>query len=516
MHNVVATSQRLAVQAGLHALRSGGNAVDAALATAITLSVVEPVSNGVGGDLFAIVWDGKQLHGLNASGCAPAASSLKDYQGLKNVPLTGTHTIAVPGAPAGWQALSAKLGKLPFANLFDAAIDYAQHGFLVSPVVSAKWAREAQRLKNEPGFAQLFASSGETPKSGAIFKNPALAKSLKAIAISQSQDFYQGDLGRKLMQSLNHFGCPISMADLAANEVLWQKPLSVNYRGKEIWQLPPNGQGLAALLAMGVLGEFERGNDEAQWLHLQAECIKLSFAKMYPYLSDISSLSCDPQHWITPDHIKAMAQEISIDRAATYGDATPPWGGTVYVTAADSSGCMVSLIQSTFFGFGSGVVCPHTGIHLNNRLSCFSLDPTHPNVLAGGKRPMNTIIPGFVTQAGLPLYALGVTGGPIQPQGQMQLLTRMIDDGLSPQEAVQAKRWKIEHARGSVQLDLEAGFDPQLSQTLRARGHREDLPGITGLDFGGAYAIERQQNAQGQPVYLAGNDPRRDGAAEGF
>jgi gamma-glutamyltranspeptidase / glutathione hydrolase len=514
--NVVATSQALASQAGLHAMRSGGNAVDAALATAIALAVVEPVSNGVGGDMFAMVWDGNKLHGLNASGASPVLLQAAMYAGHQHMPLTGWASASVPGAVAGWLALSQRFGRLPFAKLFDAAIDYAAHGFPVGAVVSKKWAREAMRLKDQPGFLEVFAPDGQTPQTGQCFKNPALAHSLALIAQSDGQALYGGELGRSLVSHAHTHGGAQGAAwrldDLAEHQALWQEPLNVSYRDHTIWQLPPNGQGLAALLAMGLLNRFERSRDDVQWLHLQAECIKQSFAQMYPYLADARHLPFTPQEWLHTDRLDFLARNISSTQAKNYGSAQPPWGGTVYLTTGDVSGMVVSLIQSTFFGFGSGVVDPATGIHLNNRLACFSLDATHPNALAGGKRPMNTIIPGFVTRAGQPAYSLGVTGGPIQPQGQMQLLTRMIDDGLDVQAATTAPRWKIEHARGDVQLDLEAGFDTALAQGLRAHGHREAAPGITGLDFGGAYAVQCLPDR----VYAVSSDPRRDGAAVGF
>jgi gamma-glutamyltranspeptidase / glutathione hydrolase len=514
--NIVATSQALAAHAGIDALRRGGNAVDAALATAMTLTVVEPVSNGVGGDMFAIVWDGQQLHGLNASGCAPAALQATDYAGQSHVPLTGWASAVLPGAVSGWVALSQKFGKLRFAELFDAAIDYAKNGFSVSPVMAKKWEREALRLKDQPGFAQVFAPNGQTPEQGQSFKNLALAQSLQAIADSQGAALYGGDIGQSLVRHAHAHGgvqgAKWSVQDFVHQAALWQKPLSVNYRDHHIWQLPPNGQGLAALLSMGLLNQFERGSDDARWIHLQAECMKQSFAQMYPYLADEQYIKHAASDWLTSTSLAQLAGQISTDQAFSYGDAKPPWGGTVYLTTADAQGCVVSLIQSTFFGFGSGIVDPATGIHLNNRAACFSLDPSHPNCLAGGKRPMNTIIPGFVTKNGQAAYALGVTGGPIQPQGQMQLLSRMIDDGCDPQQAIDAKRWKVEHARGSVQLDLEEGFDPSLAKALRERGHRDQPPGITGLDFGGAYAVQCLEDGS----YAVGNDPRRDGAALGF
>lgn len=516
--HLVATSQHLAAQAGLEAMRRGGNAVDAALATAIALTVVEPVSNGVGGDLYAIVWDGQQARGFNASGASPAAWSPARFAGRDAMPLTGWDSVTVPGAVSGWVELSERFGALPFAQLFDAAIAYAGDGFPVSQVVAGKWARELNRLKDVPGFADnfapIFAPLGRAPLPGETFRNPQLARSLKLIADSGGAAIYQGELARALHDAARQNGAALCLADLQNHRVEAMQVLRTRYRDCEILGLPPNTQGLVTLLALALLDQYPVAPEAVEsvaWTHLQVEALKLAFAHGYATLGSdtLSAAALAPLQDLAQR--QAMGQRIDPARAQDFGGGKPPWGGTVYVTTADSDGRLVSLIQSTFFGFGSGVVVPGTGIHLNDRGGCFSLLPGHPNQVAGGKRPLQTIIPGMVLRNGQAWASLGVTGGPVQPQGQVQLLTRMIDAGWDVQRAVDVPRWKVEHAHGSVQLDFETGFEPGLVAGLRALGHRADSPGLTGLDFGGAFAIARCGDA-----WAGASDPRRDGAVVGF
>lgn len=516
--HLVATSQHLAAQAGLEAMRRGGNAVDAALATAIALTVVEPVSNGVGGDLYAIVWDGQQAQGFNASGASPAAWSPARFAGRDAMPLTGWDSVTVPGAVSGWVELSERFGALPFAQLFDAAIAYAGDGFPVSQVVAGKWARELNRLKDVPGFADnfapVFAPLGRAPLPGETFRNPQLARSLKLIADSGGAAFYQGELARALHEAAQQNGAALTLADLQNHRVEAMPVLRTRYRDCEILGLPPNTQGLVTLLALALLDQYPVAPDAVEsvaWTHLQVEALKLAFAHGYATLGSdaLSAAALAPLQDLAQR--QAMGRRIDPARAQDFGGGKPPWGGTVYVTTADSDGRLVSLIQSTFFGFGSGVVVPGTGLHLNDRGGCFTLLPGHPNQVAGGKRPLQTIIPGMVLRNGQAWASLGVTGGPVQPQGQVQLLTRMIDAGWDVQRAVDVPRWKVEHAHGSVQLDFEPGFEPGLAAGLRALGHRADSPGLTGLDFGGAFAIARCGDA-----WAGASDPRRDGAVVGF
>lgn len=516
--NLVSTSQHLAAQAGLDAMRHGGNAIDAALAAAIALTVVEPVSNGVGGDLFAIVWDGQNAHGLNASGASPAAWKPSRFASRQTMLLTGWDSVTVPGAVSGWAALSSQFGSLPFARLFDAAIDYAQNGFPVSPVIAAKWARELERLKDVAGFdanfAPIFAPNGRAPQTGELFRNPLLAQSLRLIADSGGEDFYRGDLAHALATAANNNGSAITRDDLQMHRAEAMAILRTPYRNCEVLGLPPNTQGLVTLIALALLNEYKISPDEVEsveWTHIQVEAIKLAFAHGYDTLGSdaLSKAALKPLH--DQDLLKKMHARIQLSCAQDFGGGKPPWGGTVYVTAADTKGRLVSLIQSTFFGFGAGVVVPGTGMHMNNRGACFSLQAGHPNLVAGGKRPLQTIIPGMVLKNQSAWASLGVTGGPVQPQGQVQLLTRMIDGGWDVQRAVDASRWKVEHANGSVQLDFEAGNSPWLVDGMRRLGHREDKPGLTGLDFGGAFAINRCGEA-----WAGASDPRRDGTVAGF
>lgn len=516
--NLVATSQHLAAQVGLQALRQGGNAVDAALATAIALTVVEPVSNGVGGDLFAIVWDGDTAHGLNASGAAPMAWSPQRFAGRRTMPLTGWESATLPGAVSGWAALSAQFGALPFAQLFEGAIDYARHGFPVSAVVAGKWANELVRLRDVPGFgdhfAPVFAPHGRAPRAGEVFRNPDLAKSLQQIAQSGGADFYRGDLAHAMVQAAQNNAAAWSLADLHAHRAEPMAVLRTPYRDYEVLGLPPNTQGLVTLVALALLNGHEVNPKQVEsvaWTHLQVEAIKLAFAHGFATLGHDGASAGALAPLVDAALRRSLGARIDPNRAQDFGGARPPWGGTVYVTAADAAGRMVSLIQSTFFGFGAGVVVPGTGIHLNDRGACFSLATGHPNQVAGGKRPLQTIIPGMVLHQQRAWASLGVTGGPIQPQGQVQLLTRMIDGAWDVQRAVDAPRWKVEYAHGMVQLDFEPTMPHALAQGLRALGHRADEPGLTKMDFGGAFAIARLGDA-----WTGASDPRRDGAVVGF
>jgi gamma-glutamyltranspeptidase/glutathione hydrolase len=517
---LVSTSQPLAAQAGLAALQRGGNAVDAALAAAITLTVVEPVSNGVGGDLFALLWrpDATEpVLALNASGRAPRAWTAQRFAGRSTMPMTGWDSVTVPGAPAGWRRLSQRAGRLPFAALFDDAIRLAEQGFRVTPVVAAKWAREGQRLGAVPGFAAQFLPGGRAPAAGEVFRTPHLAGTLREMAASGSESFYRGGLAQALVQAAQQAGAALSVQDLADAwaEDGWEQPLHLDYRGHRVHQLPPNGQGVSTLIALGILQHVDsallgRGNVLAQ--HLAIEALKLAFVDTYRGLADPQAMTEAVADWLQPDRLATLARRIDTSRASDFGPAVPPWGGTVYVAAADVDGMVVSLIQSNFVGCGSGVVVPGTGISLHNRGAGFSLRPGHPNQVGGGKRPLHTIMPALVTRQGRPWAALGVTGGPIQPQGQVQLLLQMIDGGRDPQAAIDAPRWKIEHQAAGLQLDLEPGYPAERAAELRGLGHAAGPPGITGGDFGGAFAIVRAPGAaDGAPAWLGAADPRRDG-----
>lgn len=521
---MVSTSQPLAAQAGLAALRAGGNAVDAALAAAIALTVVEPVSNGVGGDLFALVWDPaspQPVLGLNASGRSPAAWSSAACQArfaaMSAMPLTGWDSVTVPGGVAGWWWLSDRLGCLPFAALFRDAIAYAEDGFVVSPVVARKWAKEAQRLREAPDFVAHFLHQGQAPRAGSLFRTPHVGATLREIADSKAQSFYCGELARAICAHARVRGGALTLEDLARqwDEPGWMTPIRQDYRGYDVYQLPPNGQGITTLQALGILAHFDSGvlgsaSPAAQ--HLMIEALKLAFVDTYSVIGDPCSMDADVAAMLSPARLAAQAERIDPQRAGDFGPAIPPWGGTVYVAAADASGMMVSLIQSNFLGVGSGIVVPGTGISLHNRAACFSLDRQHPNRVDGSKRPFHTIIPALVAKDAAPWGVLGVTGGPIQPQGQVQLLAGLIDGRGNPQAVVDAPRWKLEHNSLGLQLDIEPGYPEQAASALRAMGHPGGPPGITGTDFGGGFVITRSPASDGEPpLWVGGADPRRDG-----
>jgi gamma-glutamyltranspeptidase/glutathione hydrolase len=508
--NAVSASQPLAAQAGLRMLLAGGNAVDAALAAAIALTVVEPTSNGIGGDAFAIVWDGNALHGLNSSGRAPRAWTWQRFAGRAAMPSAGWDAVTVPGAVAAWSALSGRFGKLPFADLFQPAVAYARNGFPVAPITARRW-REAKGFY--PQYAELnrtFFPNGRAPQPGEAFRCPAQAETLAAIADSRGETFYRGAIAHKIAACAAAEGGALNSEDLAAHAVDWVAPLAVDYRGVELHEIPPNGQGIAALIALGILRHFDLGRlavDSAESVHLQIEAMKSAFAEVFPHVADIDHMPVPPGDLLHADALAAKAAEIRMDRAAVPPGRAAPAGGTVYLTAADESGRMISFIQSNYTGFGSGVVVPGTGIALQNRGLGFVLEKGHPNCVAGGKRPFHTIIPGFVTQGGRPLMSFGVMGAHMQPQGHVQMITRICDYGQNPQAACDAPRWHVS-TDGSVQL--EAGFAPAVAEGLRRRGHSVATGAPESL-FGGGQLIWRLADG-----YAAASDMRKDGQAVGF
>jgi gamma-glutamyltranspeptidase/glutathione hydrolase len=508
--NVVATSQPLATQAGLRMMLKGGNAVDAALAAAIALTVVEPTSNGIGGDAFAIVWDGKSLQGLNGSGRAPRAWSRQRYAGLAEMPRTGWDTVTVPGAVDAWACLSSRLGKLPFAELFEPAIDYAEQGFPVSPITAVRWQDAWPVYAEFPEIARTFFPSHRAPRAGELFRCPEQAETLAAIADSRGEAFYRGLLAERIAACAATEGGALTRADLDAHRSDWVEPLSVAYRGVRLHEIPPNGQGIAALIALGVLGRFDLSRyapDSAESLHLQIETMKSAFTEVFRHVADIDHMRVAPEELLAGSRLDALAAAIDIDRAAAPAAAAPTAGGTVYLAAADASGVMVSLIQSNYLGFGAGVVVPGTGIALQNRGRGFVLDAGHPNEVGGGKRPFHTIIPGFVTRDGRPLMSFGVMGAHMQPQGHLQMMVRIFDYGQNPQAALDAPRW---HVAPDASLALESGFPAAAVDGLRARGHRVVLGEPASL-FGGGQIILGLPDG-----YLAASDPRKDGQAAGF
>src|SRR5690348_8199097 len=475
--NVVATSQPLATQAGIAMLSRGGNAVDAALATAIALTVVEPCSNGIGSDLFAILWDGRALAGLNASGRAPSGWTRERFQGHKQMPQRGFDTITIPGAVSGWVALSQRYGKLPFADLFEPGIRYARDGYAVSPVVAEKWRLAVPLMPKDLGWQAHFLIDGRAPKPGERFRSAAMAKTLETIAKTRGEAFYRGALADAICAHAKACGGAHERGDFARHSVDWVTPIAVDYRGVRVHEIPPNGQGIAALMALGMLETFDLaalGADAVASQHLQIEAMKLAFADAHRYVSDLSTMTVSPQALLERGYLRERARMIDPARAQSFGPGTPPEGGTVYLCAADRDGMMVSLIQSNYMGFGLGVVVPGTGISLQNRGTGFSLVHDHPNEVGGGKRPYHTIIPGFMTREGAPLAAFGVMGGPIQPPGHVQLAVRMIDHGMNPQAALDAPRFKVNFDRS---IDLEASASRELREALIALGHNlESVP----------------------------------------
>jgi len=515
---VVATSEPLAAQAGLSMLQQGGNAVDAALATAIALTVVEPTSNGIGGDAFALVWDGSKLHGLNGSGRAPATHTPELFarQGLDAVPAAGWLPVTVPGAPATWRDLHARFGKLPFATLCEPAITYAAQGYPVGPVTAQGWTRTFEvyaRRQESPEFApwfDTFAPGGRAPRPGDIARLPDHAATLRTIAASDADDFYHGELARRIADFAAATGGYLTRDDLAAHTSTWVDPIQTGYRGYEVWEIPPNGQGVAALAALNILEGFDLAahpRESVESYHLQIEAMKLAFSDAFRYVADPAKAGVPIKSMLD----KAYAAErraLIGDRALEPAPGTPPRGGTVYLCAADGDGLMVSYIQSNYMGFGSGVVVPGTGIALQNRGAGFVLEPGHPNQVAPGKRPYHTIIPAFLTRGGQAVGPFGVMGGYMQPQGHLQMVVNTVDYGMNPQTSLDAPRWQWLQGKN---IEVEMAASQHIISGLDARGHRVAVQGaVTG--FGRGQIIWRLPNG----AYVAGSEPRADGCAVGY
>ena len=493
-------------------LYRGGNAVDAAIAAAIAKTVVEPTSNGIGSDLFAILWDGHDLHGLNASGRSPAAMTPEQFAGRDTMPLRGWDAVTVPGAVSGWVTLSERFGKLPFEALFEPAVHYARDGFLVSPITAKAWTSAERAFADMPEFSKGFLPNGRAPKAGELFRFADQARTLEQIAATKGEAFYRGDLARQMVADSGRSGGLLTEEDLATHQADWVGTISQNYRGVTLHEIPPNGQGLAALLMLGILEHHPvegYGVDTADSLHMQIEAMKLAFADAHRYISDPDYADMSPQALLDPDYLAERAQQIDMTRAQNPGYGVPKRGGTVYLTTADENGMMVSLIQSNYYGFGSGVVVPGTGISLQNRGAGFTLEKGHPNEVAGGKRPFHTIIPGFLMQGDAPLMSFGVMGGPMQPQGHAQMVMRICDYGQNPQTASDAPRWRVVEG---LEVAVEQGFKPEVLDELTARGHQltETAPEAS-FSFGGAQLIYRLEDG-----YLAASDHRKDGQAVGF
>jgi len=512
--NIVATSQPLAAQAGLAMLARGGNAVDAALAAAIALTVVEPTGNGLGSDAFCILWDGKELHGLNASGHSPAAWTPARFAGHDVMPERGWESVTVPGAVSAWVELSRRFGKLDFQALFAPAVGYAENGFPVSPVIAALWQRGAELLADQPGFAEHFMPEGRAPRAGERFVRRGQGATLSAIAESRGEAFYRGALAEKIAASAAGHGAALTVEDLAAHQPEWVGTLAQDFDGVTLHEIPPNGQGIVALMALGILTHTplrDFGPDDVMALHYQWEALKLAFRDCAAYVADAPYMrEVTPADLLAPDYLARRAQEISPERARDFGAGAPRAGGTVYLSTADASGMMVSFIQSNYQGFGSGVVVPGTGIHFQNRGSAFSLAEGHPNRVGPGKRPFHTIIPGMLMQDGAPLMSFGVMGGPMQAQGHVQMVLRTALWGQDVQTAADAPRWRVIEG---LEVACETTFPAETIQALRDLGHDISLESPdNAFGFGGAQLIHRLP----QGGYAAGSDPRKDGQAVGF
>ena len=508
--NVVATSQPLAAQAGLRILLQGGNAVDAAIATAITLTVVEPTSNGIGGDAFALVWIDNKLWGLNGSGRSPQAWSFEQYADRDQMPNLGWGSVTVPGAVDAWVKLSQRFGKLPFADLFGPAIEYAHKGFSVSPITADRWTVAADRYRDFPDFNQTFLPGGRAPAAGDLFVCRDQAQTLNLIADSNGEAFYRGDLAKKIVDCAQSNGGLMSTEDLAGHRSEWVTPISVKYRDVHLHEIPPNGQGLAALIALGILNQFNLAQypiDSADSVHLQIEAMKIAFAEAYRHIADIDSMAVNPEEFLNAAYLVRRAEEISMTRASHPESRMPTDHGTVYLTAADESGMMISFIQSNYLGFGSGIVIPNTGIAMQNRGYGFVLDKDHPNCVAGGKRPFQTIIPGFATRDSRALISFGVMGGSMQPQGHVQMMVRMFDYGQNAQAACDAPRWRVDD---NFTVAVEPGFSETVISDLKSRGHSLIVDADI-FPFGGAQVIHHLPGG-----YCAASDPRKDGQAVGY
>ncbi|HCR97543.1 MAG: gamma-glutamyltransferase family protein [Halomonas sp.] len=509
---MVATSQTLAAQVGADILRNGGNAIDAAIATAAALTVVEPTSNGIGSDAFALVWVKDTLHGLNASGRAPMGISIDAVRelGLDAMPAHGLTPVTVPGAPAAWATLSERFGKLPLATLLAPAITLAEEGFAVSPVVSQLWHKAFTRYKqyNRPEFApwfEHFAPHGHAPKAGDIWHSPDMANTLRAIAESGANAFYEGELADAMDAFSRQHGGFLRKEDLAAFRPEWVDPISIRYRGHDIWEIPPNGSGLIALQALGMLEALgDEPRDAVESLHRRIEATKLGYVDGLRYITEREDMTPSVEQMLSPAYLAQRSKLIG-NEAIDPVHGNPLLGGTVYLATADDEGNMVSFIQSNFEGFGSGIVVPGTGISLQNRGWSFSLNEEDANVLRPGKRTYHTIIPGFITKDNQVVGPFGVMGGYMQPQGHVQVVTSLLEDRLNPQAALDLPRWKWVAGKN---VEVEPSFPDHLAQALERRGHHI-VRTNDALTFGRGQIILRNA-ATG--TFQGGTEPRTDGA----
>ena len=525
-NGMACTSQPLATQVALDILKSGGNAIDAAIAANAVLGLMEPTGNGIGGDLFAIVWDAKtqKLHGLNASGRSPYELTLGYFEenGYEKIPSHGPLSVSVPGCVDGWFELHKKFGKLPMNEILTPAIDYARNGFPVSELIAHYWQSNSKILQKYPGFEEIFMPGGKAPEKGEIFRNPYLANTLEFIAKQGRDVFYKGEMAQKMVDYLREQGGFFTMKDFEDHTSEWIEPVSTNYRGYDVWELPPNGQGIAALQMLNILENFDIGNmgfGSPEYMHLFIEAKKLAFEDRARFYADPDFNALPVEQLISKSYGKERAKLIDLNRAGrSYPAGEPDTDNTIYLTTADKDGNMVSLIQSNFRGMGSGMTPGKLGFVLQDRGELFTLEEGHMNVYEPHKRPFHTIIPAFITKGGEPWISFGVMGGDMQPQGHVQIVCNIIDFGMNLQEAGDAPR--IEHS-GSSQptgekmtdggtVSLETGFSYQTIRSLMEKGH--NISYANG-PYGGYQAIMRDDKNK---VYYGASESRKDGQAAGY
>jgi gamma-glutamyltranspeptidase / glutathione hydrolase len=525
-HGMAATSQPLATQVALDILKAGGNAIDAAIAANAVLGLMEPTGNGIGGDLFAIVWDAKsgKLHGLNASGRSPY-NLTPDYfkkNNIEKIPSHGPLPVSVPGCVDGWFELHKKFGKLPMKDILNPAIKYAREGFPVSELIAYYWDRNSQILRKYPGFAEIFMPGGKAPGKGEIFKNPYLAETLEKLARQGRDVFYKGEIASGIVQYMQENGGFLSMRDFADHTSEWVDPVSVNYRGYDVWQLPPNGQGIAVLQMLSILENYDIGSmgfGSPEYMHLFTEAKKLAFEDRAKFYADPAFNKIPVAELISKEYGKKRAALINPNRAArSYTPGELEQSSTIYLTTADSEGNMVSLIQSNYRGMGSGMTPGKLGFVLHDRGEMFTLEEGHFNAYEPHKRPFNTIIPGFMTKDGKPFLSFGVMGGAMQPQGHVQIVCNIVDFGMNIQEAGDAPR--MQHLGSSEPtgekmtdggvLTIETGFAWETIRELMQKGHKiqYDMGG-----FGGYQAIKWDPVNK---VYYGASESRKDGQAGGY
>ena len=529
-NGMAATSHPLATQTAISILKAGGNAIDAAIAANAVLGLVEPTGCGIGGDLFAIVWsaDDKKLYGLNSSGPAPkniSIDKIKD-KGMNKIPPYGALPITVPGAVAGWNALHSKFGILDFKLLFDDAINYAENGFPVSELIAYYLNRSSELFKDYPNFKTIWMPNGKTPNKGEIFKNQLLANDYRLIAKTYGKDFYKGKIAKNIVETVNQQGGYFTLRDLSEFEPEWIDPVSSNYRGYDVWELPPNGQGIAALQILNILENYDikkLGFNSAEYIHLFTEAKKLAFEDRAKYYADMSFAKVPVSYLISKEYAKSRNNLISSDKVLKSVDSNNlEDGDTIYLTVADKFGNMVSLIQSNYRGMGSGVIPNNSGFMLQDRGEMFNLDPTHRNSLVGGKRPFHTIIPAFITKNGEPFVSFGVMGGAMQPLGHAQIVINLIDFDMNLQEAGDAPRFRhvgSSQPTGEQMTDggyiiFESGFDINEITKIKEIGHKvvnENEENYMKGAFGGYQAIMKKNG-----VLYGASESRKDGHASGY